>query len=82
MEPENRPYVGTGTDSGDTGTKKWADTLPDSPEPGKRGDAAARVRTTNGDGVVDGSPADQFINHPKVIDARNDAGDGPQDRAA
>lgn len=69
MEPENRPYVDSGTEPGDTGTDEWAD------KPAASGDAAGKppakpAKTT--DGVVDDSPADEFINDPDVVEARND----------
>ena len=70
MEPENRPYVDSDTEPGDTGTEDWADTPADA-------DGPARVRwptrpeRADPDGIVDGSPADEFVNDPDAIDKRN-----------
>lgn len=75
MEPENRPYVDSKTEPGDAGTEEWADTLPGSADLVGRGTQAAPIATTDDDGVVDGSPADEFINDPDVIAARNDEDD-------
>jgi hypothetical protein len=72
LEPENRPYVDSDTEPGDAGTEEWADTLPASGDPVARGPLADPVGTTDVDGVVDGSPADEFINDPDAIGARND----------
>jgi hypothetical protein len=75
MEPENRPYVDSDTEPGDAGTEEWADTLPGSGDPVRRGPLADPVGTTDDDGVVDGSPADEFINDPDAIGVRKDEGD-------
>jgi hypothetical protein len=75
MEPENRPYVDPNTEPGDAGTEEWADKLPESDHPEERGTLADPVATTDDDGVVEGSPADEFINDPEAIDARHDEGD-------
>ena len=75
MEPENRPYVDADMKPGDAGTEEWADTSPGSGNPVGRGPLAAPVGTTDDEGVVDGSPADEFINDPDAIGARNDEGD-------
>ena len=76
MEPDNRPYVDPDTKPGDAGTEEWADTPPGSGDPAGRGPLADPAKRTDehGDGVVDESPADEFINDPDAIDARNDAG--------
>ena len=74
MEPENRPYVDSDTEPGDAGTEEWADTPPASVDSVGREPLADPVGTTD-DGVVDGSPADEFINDPDAIDARDDKGD-------
>lgn len=75
MEPKNRPYVDSDTEPGDAGTEEWADTLPGSGAPVGRGPLADPVETTVDDGVVEGSPADEFINDPNAIGAHNDEGD-------
>ena len=72
MEPENRPYVDSKTEPGDAGTEEWADTPTGSADPAGRGPQAAPVVATDGDGVVEGSPADEFINDPEVVRSRND----------
>jgi hypothetical protein len=74
MEPENRPYVAPDTEPGDPGTEEWAD-KPAGSGPGARGSLADPAGKTGADGVVDGSPADEFINDPDAIDARNDESD-------
>jgi hypothetical protein len=74
MEPENRPYVDSNTKAGDTGTEEWADTPPGSGDPVGGGPLADPLGTTD-DGIVDGSPADEFTNDPDAIDARNDEDD-------
>lgn len=51
-------------------------------QPVGRGPLAAPVGTTDDDGPVDGSPADEFINDPDAIGARNDEGDRAQDVGA
>ena len=74
MEPENRPYVAPDTTPGDPGTEEWADTLPDAGGAGARGPLAASPETIDDDGIVDGSPADEFVNDPNAIRARKDQG--------
>jgi hypothetical protein len=76
MEPENRPYVDPNTEPGDAGTEEWADKLPESADAEERGTLADPAATPGDDGVVGGSPADEFINDPEAIDAHNDEG-GP-----
>ena len=77
MEPENRPYVDSDTEPGDAGTEEWADTPP---EPNKRGQGplAQPPGLADADGIVDGSPADEFVNDPGAIDKRgnDDEDDG------
>ena len=73
MEPENRPYVDPDTKPGDAGTEEWADTLPSADPVGGKAQADT-VATTDG-GIIEGSPADEFVNDPDVISARNDEGD-------
>src|ERR1035441_9162277 len=75
QDPENRRYVDSDTKAGDAGTEEWADALPGSGDPVGRGPLADPVGTTDDDGIVDGSPADEFVNDPDAIDARNDKGD-------
>ena len=75
MEPENRPYVDSDTKPGDPGTEEWADTPPGSADPGGRGPLADPVGKADEEGVVDGSPADEFINDPDAIDAHKDDAD-------
>ena len=75
MEPENRPYVDPDTKPGDPGTEEWTDT-PGSGDPIGRG-PLADPDGSDDDGVVDGSPADEFINDPDAIRARNDEVDRP-----
>ena len=72
MEPENRPYVDSDTEPGDAGTEEWADGLPAPGDPVGRGPLADPVGKTDDDGVVEGSPADEFINDPDAIGARDD----------
>ena len=74
MEPENRPYVDSDTEPGDAGTEEWAETLPGSAVPAKRGTPADPIGSAD-DGVIEGSPADEFINDPEAIGARSDEGD-------
>ena len=68
MEPENRPYVDADTEPGDAGTEAWSDTFPRPGDPGESGPLADPVGTTD-DGVVAGSPADEFINDADAIGA-------------
>jgi len=76
MEPANRPYVDPGTDPGDTGTENWADTLPAPEAPAPPGPIAAPEGMAIDDGIVDGSPADEFVNDPGAIAARTKDRDG------
>jgi hypothetical protein len=70
MEPENRPYVDADTEAGDAGTEEWADKRPESSDPiGHKPPA----KTTD-DGIVDGSPADEFINDRDALGARDNEG--------
>ena len=69
MEPENRPYVAPDTKPGDAGTEEWAETLP---RPGDPAGPLANPDASDDDGVIDGSPADEFIHDPKAIRARDD----------
>ncbi len=71
MEPKNSPYVESETDPGDAGTEEWADKVPGSADPVRREPPAGPVPTADDGGVVDGSPADEFINDPDAIGARN-----------
>ena len=75
MEPENRPYVDADTEPGDAGTEEWADTPPGSGEPAKGGPLAHPAGLADADGIVDGSPADEFVNDPDAITSRNDEDD-------
>jgi hypothetical protein len=59
MEPENRPYIDPDTKPGDAGTEDWAD---------------KPIGTTESD-IVEGSPADEFVNDPDAIEAHKDEGD-------
>jgi hypothetical protein len=70
MEPENRPYVDSDTEPGDAGTEDWADTPADADRSGK-GPLAHPPGAADPDGIVDGSPADEFVNDPDAIDKRN-----------
>jgi hypothetical protein len=74
MEPENRPYVDSDTEPGDAGTEDWAETLPGSGDPAKRATPADPIESAD-DGIIDGSPADAFINDPGAIEARSGEGD-------
>jgi hypothetical protein len=71
MEPENRPYVDSDTEPGDAGTEDWSDTLP-GPEGAGRGPLAHPPGSADADGIVDGSPADEFVNDPDAIADRKD----------
>jgi hypothetical protein len=77
MEPENRPYVEPDTKPGDAGTEEWAEAEPGPGHPGGRGPLANPAGATDSDGAIEGSPADEFINEPDAIGARNDEGDRP-----
>lgn len=72
MEPENRPYVDADTKPGDAGTETWADTPPGEALPKERGPLVDPVGTAIDDGIIDGSPADEFINDPSAIEVRNE----------
>jgi len=74
MEPENRPYVDAETKPGDGGTEAWADTAPGAGDQGEVGPHTDPVGITD-DGVVEGSPADEFIGDPEAISAHHDEGD-------
>ncbi|MDP9483528.1 MAG: hypothetical protein M3P84_09935 [Chloroflexota bacterium] len=76
MEPENRPYVDSGTEPGDAGTEEWAEKLPGAKDSVGRGPLADPPGAADADGIVDGSPADEFVNDPDAIAARNDEHDG------
>ena len=76
MEPENRPYVDSDTKPGDAGTEEWADTPPGPGEPVGRAPLADPVGTIDDKGVVEGSPADEFINDPDAIGVRNEGAAG------
>jgi len=65
MEPENRPYVDPAREPGDSGTEAWADKTPTTTDSVGRGPLADPV-ATGGDGVVAGSPADEFIDDAKT----------------
>jgi hypothetical protein len=67
MEPENRPYVDAKRKPGDDATEAWANTSPGAGDPGEDGPQIGTVEITD-DGVVEGSPADEFINDPEAID--------------
>ena len=70
MEPENRPYVDPDTEPGDAGTEEWAEKRPESGKRVGHGPQANPEETT-ADGVVEGSPADEFINDPDAIGAND-----------
>jgi hypothetical protein len=76
MEPENRPYVDSDTEPGDAGTEEWADTLPEAAGSAGSGPLADPPGTADADGIVDGSPADEFVNDPNAIGARKDEDEG------
>ena len=73
MESEKFPYVDPETEPGDAGTEDWADKKPGSGDPTGREPAADPVETDD-EGVVEGSPADEFINDPDAIH-RDEDGD-------
>jgi hypothetical protein len=58
--PNERPYVDPATAPGDAGTEAWADPRGGSDEPAARGPLADRAPTPEGDGIIEGSPADEF----------------------
>lgn len=74
MESENRPYVDPETEPGDSGTEDWADKNSGSGDPAGAEPKAEAIETDD-DGVVEGSPAKEFINDPDAIGARDDEGD-------
>ena len=76
MEPENRPYVNVGTELGDAGTEEWADATAGTTNAAGRGPLAAPTSTIDGEGVVDGSPADLLIDDAGAINAQKDETDG------
>ena len=61
MEPETKP--------GDAGTEEWSEQPEGS---GGSGPLANPVGTTDAQGAIKGSPADEFINDPGAISARDD----------
>lgn len=73
MEPFNRPYVDPDTKPGDEGTEAWADETPDeaAKHAADRGPLAQGGAKTDDEGVIVGSPADEF-DDGDAIDARND----------
>ncbi len=73
MEPENRPYVDSDTEPGDSGTEEWSEKRPGLGDRLGRRPPANPVETTD-DGVIDESPADEFINDPGAISSRNSGG--------
>jgi hypothetical protein len=72
MEPDNRPYVDSDTEPGDAGTEEWSDTLPGPDDAAGGGPLAHPPGLADADGIVDGSPADEFVNDPDAIDARKE----------
>lgn len=76
MEPGNRPYVDADTEPGDAGTEAWADTpkAPDVAPP--RGPLVDPAGGSIDDGIIDGSPADEFVNDPASIEARATPAEG------
>jgi hypothetical protein len=76
MEPDNRPYVDPHTEPGDAGTEKWADAPRGTDDSVGRQPGPEPLGTADDRGVVEGSPADSFINDPEAISARNDEADG------
>ena len=60
MEPGNRPYVAADTTPGDAGTEEWAD-HPARPDPKGHAPAAPSGGGAIDDGILDGSPADEFV---------------------
>jgi len=77
MEQENRPYVDAETEPGDAGTEQWADAPHGTDDPTGRGSRAEPAGTVHDHVVVEGSPADVFINDAEAIGAR----DAEDDRA-
>jgi len=75
MEPGNRPYVDPSTAPGDAGTEEWSDTQPGTEGDEKRHQARQPVVDPK-DGIVDGSPAEEFIHDPDAIADRNEAEPG------
>ena len=76
MEPDNRPYVDPHAEPGDAGTENWADTPRGADDSVGRQPGPEPLGTADDQGVVEGSPADSFINDPEAIGARNDEADG------
>lgn len=76
MEQEDRPYVNAGTEPGDAGTEERADTTAGSTDAAGPEPLAARPSTIDDEGVVDGSPADTFINDAHAISDQKDEDDG------
>jgi hypothetical protein len=73
MTLEDRPYVDPDTTPGDAGTEEWADkTSGSGGEVGRGPLAEPTEETTDKDGVVEGSPADEFINDADAIGARDE----------
>ena len=75
MEPGNRPYVDPSTAPGDAGTEEWSDTQPGTEGDEKRHQARQPVVDPK-DGIVDGSPAEEFIHDPDALADRNEAEPG------
>lgn len=71
MEPENRPYVDSETEPGDSGTEEWSDKRPAPGDPIPRRPPTHPVVTTDDHGVIDESPANEFSNDPDAIGAHN-----------
>ena len=74
MEPGNRPYVDPSTAPGDSGTEAWSDTQPGTEDVEKRHEARPPAVDPM-DGIVDGSPAEEFIHDPDAIADRKYADD-------
>jgi hypothetical protein len=70
MEPGNRPYVDPSTAPGDAGTEEWSETQPGA-EDGEKLRHARKQAVDAKDGVVEGSPAEEFIHDPDAIADRN-----------
>jgi hypothetical protein len=60
MEPGNRPYIDPDTTPGDAGTEEWADN-PATPDPKGHTPVAPTGGGAIDDGIIDGSPADEFV---------------------
>lgn len=61
MEPGNRPYVDPETRPGDAGTEEWADHPAAPPDPKRHAPVAPSGGGAIDDGILDGSPADEFV---------------------